>query len=108
MVVKPKDEKELKERIEKDELVVIDFKAEWCGTCNMYQPIFEEASKQSKKITFIAVDVDTFSDFVSNWDVGSIPTTVFLKNGKEVLREVGFVSEDDLKSKIKNLEDGNL
>lgn len=79
---------------------VVDFYATWCGPCKMIGPVFEELSKESD-INFIKVDVDNFEDLCREYKVMSVPTLILFENGKEVKRNIGFMSKDKLKEFIK-------
>ena len=81
--------------------VVIDCYAEWCGPCQIMAPAFEKVSKEFKDINFFMVNVDNNREIASIYAIRSIPTTLFLKDGKEVDRHIGLLYEDELKEKIK-------
>ena len=75
---------------------IIEFSATWCGPCNMFKPIFEKVSKNFSNIKFFSIDVDNDKyNLAKKFGVMSIPTVILLDNGKEVRKNVGFMSEDD-------------
>ncbi len=80
--------------------VVIDFFATWCGPCKRIAPAFEELEKRFVNVTFLKVDVDESEDIASKFNVESLPTFVFLKNGVEAHRIEGA----DLRGVIAQLE----
>jgi len=86
-------EKDFNKLIENE--AVVDFYATWCGPCKMFGPIFEEASKENN-INFVKLDVDKSSNIAREYGVMSIPTIILFKNGIEVKRHTGFMSENDL------------
>ncbi len=92
------DKEDFNKLIEKKTLV--DFFATWCGPCKMLGPILEEASKETD-VNFVKVDVDQFNDLAISYGVMSIPTIILFENGKEVKRQVGFISKEDLLEFIK-------
>ncbi len=89
----------------KDKLIVVDFFATWCGPCQMVGPIIENLAKEYQdKIAVYAVDIDKFQDLAAEFDVQSIPTIVFFKNSKELIRQTGFASIDGYRQIVeKNL-----
>lgn len=90
-------EKELKGKI------IIDFWADWCYPCKEMSPVFEEISKEIKGLKFAKMDVDEEPELASKFGVMSIPTFLFLKDGKEIKRFVGVMAKSSLKEKIKEL-----
>ena len=75
------------------EKVLVDFYANWCGPCKMLSPILERTNSELK---VIKVDVDSFEDLARKYGVMSIPTLILFENGKEVKRNIGFISEEQL------------
>jgi len=87
----------------KSENVVVDFYAEWCGPCKKFAPIFEKVagSELEKSKLFAKVNIDKEGELCDKFKVRSVPTILFLKNGKEVARHVGYLSEKELSLQIK-------
>jgi thioredoxin 1 len=82
---------------------VIKFFAQWCGACKQMKPIFEELSTElADKYHFVTADIEEDRELAVKYNVSSIPTFVFFKNGKEVGRAVGSMSKQDLISKIES------
>ena len=73
---------------------VVDFYAIWCGPCKMFSPIFENESNKND-FNFVKVNVDDHSEIAREYGVMSIPTVILFEDGKEVKRNVGFMSSDD-------------
>ncbi len=66
--------------------VVVDFYADWCGPCNRMSPIIDDVAATMPHITFIKVNRDFFLDLGNVFNITSIPTLIFLKDGKEIGR----------------------
>jgi thioredoxin 1 len=78
--------------------VVVDFHALWCSPCKMQSPILKEiATELVDKIKVIKIDVDQNSEIASRYNIKSVPTLI-VKNGKQVWRQSGVVSKDQLYS----------
>ena len=73
-----------------DEVVVVDFWAEWCGPCKMIGPVLEEiASEQAGKVRVAKLNVDDHPVAARKFDVMSIPTLIVFKDGQPAKRLVG-------------------
>lgn len=80
----------------KNEIVLVDFFANWCGPCKMLSPIIEQVSNEITDVTFVKVDVDESPDLASMFGIMSIPTLLLFKNGELKNKTMGFMSKSDL------------
>lgn len=76
--------------------VIVNFYSEWCGPCKMITPIFEKISKNKKDITFIKININKSLDITKEYNILSVPTLIYYKNSKEIARNVGFLSEEQI------------
>ena len=84
--------------------VVIDCYADWCGPCQQMTPIFEELEGElGGKYKFAKINIDNARELAQELAVTSVPTFIFLKNGKVVGKESGYMSKEILKEKIESL-----
>ena len=75
------------------ERVLVDFFANWCGPCKMLTPVLE---KVESNIKVIKVDVDKYENLAREYGVMSIPTIILFESGKEIKRNIGFISKENL------------
>ena len=84
--------------------VVVDVYATWCGPCRQMMPIFEELSQElSSKYKFTKLNIDEDREIAIQYNVSSIPTLLFFKNGTMVGKETGFMGKDALLAKLESL-----
>jgi len=89
----------------KEDKVVVDFWASWCSPCKILSPTVEEvASEMKNKAKFAKVNVDDNLELAQKFQVMSIPTLIFFRDGKQMDRTVGVISKEELEKRIKNLK----
>lgn len=88
----------------KEKVVLVDFYADWCGPCKMMAPVVEEISEELKdKVKVCKVNVDENQNLASQYGIMSIPTLIFIKNGKLEKTLVGLREKQELVSIIEEL-----
>jgi len=91
--------------IEGNDLVIIDFWAEWCGPCRAYAPVFERVSEEFTDVVFAKVDTEVEQALAGSFGIRSIPTTIAFKDGVGVFMQPGALPEDALRDLITKLKD---
>ena len=83
--------------ISQDKPVLIDFFAEWCGPCKTMSPILKQVKdKLGNDISVIKVDVDKNQSLASRYQVRGVPTLMLFKKGKQLWRQSGVLSSDEI------------
>ena len=71
-------------------LAVVDFWAEWCGPCRAIAPVLEDVTNASDgRVTLLKVNVDANPGLAARYGIRSIPTILFVKDGKVVDQVIG-------------------
>ncbi|MDD4077392.1 MAG: thioredoxin [Bacilli bacterium] len=83
--------KEFIEELTQNDLVLVDFYADWSGPCRMIAPIIQEIAEEAKdKVKVLKVDVDRERDLAFAYNITSIPTLILFRNGEIVSEMRGF------------------
>jgi thioredoxin len=87
-----------------DGVLMVDFWATWCGPCRAVAPVLEDLARTSEgKITLGKVNVDDNPALAARYGVRSIPTILFVKDGKVRDQVVGAVPRQQLQAKLSSL-----
>jgi len=85
----------------KEVLMMVDFWAEWCQPCRAIAPTLEELAQEFKgSVSLAKVNVDDNPRLAARYGVRSIPTILFLKDGKVMDQVIGAVPKSQLKKKL--------
>ena len=65
--------------IEKNDIVIVDFWAPWCGPCKSFAPIYEAASEKHPDVVFAKVNTEEHQDLAGEFSIRSIPTLMIFR-----------------------------
>ena len=91
---------EFNELLSNNEVVFVDFYANWCGPCKMLAPSIEKLADEHPEVKVVKIDVDQEQTLAMQYQVQSIPTLITFKNGQPVARQLGFIPYQTLESMI--------
>jgi len=80
-MIKLEHDEQFEELIKLNDLVVLDFFANWCPPCKALTPQLEELSQKYTNVTFIKIDVDYFEEIAQSHKIDAMPTILFYKSG---------------------------
>jgi len=86
-------------------IVVVDFWAPWCRPCKMMEPILGEISLEwaERGVRVVKVNVDEAQELAASFEIRSIPTVVFFRDGEPLFEMVGLVSKPILERELGEL-----
>ncbi|AWR21546.1 MULTISPECIES: thioredoxin [Aurantimicrobium] len=90
-----------------NEIVVVDFWADWCGPCKMFAPTFEAASEKDPEIVFGKVDTEAEQSLAAAAGIQSIPTLMVFREKILLFSQAGALPPaalDDLIAQVKGLD----
>lgn len=93
--------------VDGNEIVLIDFWADWCGPCKSFGPIYEKVSENHDDIVFAKVDTDAEQELAQAFGIRSIPTVAAIKDGVVVFSQPGALPEssvEDLVGQVRDLD----
>ena len=85
------------ETIEKNEIVIVDFWAEWCGPCKSFAPIYEEVSNEYDDVVFGKIDTEAQQELAAHFQIRSIPTLMIFREQVVLYSEAGMLNNSQLK-----------
>ena len=88
-------------------LVLVDFYADWCEPCKWLDDILDEVEEGcSVSLSVLKIDVESFPELATNYDIKSVPVLLLFKDNHLVWRINGFLFASDLVAKIETISRG--
>ncbi len=92
-------ESDLDEIVGDGDVVLADFYADWCGPCQMLEPVVERLAAETDA-TVAKVDVDANQQLAGAYGVRGVPTLILFADGEQVEEVVGVKGEDELQALV--------
>ncbi len=102
------DEKTFNETWQNNDLVLVDFWAEWCGPCRMFGPVYEKVSEEFPGVVFGKVDTEAQQGLGAAFNVTSIPTLLAIRDGVVLFSQPGALPEPELRKLVTALQDVDM
>ena len=90
-----------------NDIVVVDFWADWCGPCKMFAPTFEAASEKNPEVVFGKVDTEAQQSLAAAAGIQSIPTLMIFRDSILLFSQAGALPPaalDDLITQVKAID----
>ena len=96
------------EKVESNEIIILDFWAPWCGPCRQFAPIFEEAAKENPDILFGKINTEEEQELAAYFQIRSIPTVMVMREGIVVFAQPGLLPKEALEDILNQVKALNM
>ena len=93
--------------VDKNDIVIVDFWAEWCGPCRSFAPTFAAAAEKHTGIVFGKVDTEAEQELAGAFGIRSIPTLAVFRDQVLLYSQPGALPADaldDIVEQVKALD----
>jgi len=98
----------IKETIDQNEMVFIDFWAEWCGPCKRFGPVFEAIAAKNPDIKFMKLNTEEQPELAAQFGVMSIPTVGVFKDKELIFLQPGALPEEVMEEIVQKVREVNM
>ena len=88
------------ETVLNNDIVLVDFWAEWCGPCKSFAPTYEKVSEKHEGVVFAKVDTEAEQELASYFQIRSIPTLMIFREKVGIFSQPGALPENALEDLI--------
>jgi thioredoxin 1 len=83
-----------------NDIVLVDFWAEWCGPCKRFGPIYDKTSEQYEGVVFAKLDTEANPELSGQLGIEGIPTLMAFREGVLVFNQAGALPAPALKEVV--------
>jgi len=105
MATKELTQESFQETIEGNDIVLVDWWADWCGPCKMFAPVYDEVSQKHDDIVFGKIDTEDQQQLAAAAGISSIPTLMAFRENVLVFSQPGAINAQQLEHLIEQVRD---
>ena len=94
--------------VEGNDIVLIDFWAEWCGPCRTFGPVFEKVSEEFPGVVFAKVNTEEEQALAGSFGISSIPTLMAIRENVVLYAQAGALPEQALRELVTKVTDVDM
>lgn len=95
----------LKDTIDNNDIVIIDFWATWCGPCKSFAPIYDSVSEKHDDVVFGKVNTEEEQELAASFGIRSIPTLMIFREQIAIFSQAGMLPESALEQVIEKTKE---
>lgn len=94
--------------LEGNDILFVDFWADWCGPCKSFAPVYEQVSEQHDDVTFAKVDTEAEQELAAAADITSVPTLMAFREKVLVFSQPGALNAQQLEEVVTAVKGLNM
>ena len=96
------------EVISNNDIVIVDFWAEWCGPCKSFAPTYEQVSENHSDIVFAKVNTEEEQELAAHFQIRSIPTLMVFREQVVLFAQPGMLAAEQLEEVIAKVREVDM
>jgi len=89
-----------KDTITGNDIIIVDFWAQWCGPCKSFAPTYESVSERHDDIVFAKINTEDEQELAASFQIRSIPTLMIFREQIVIFSQAGMLPESALEEVI--------